>query len=430
MRRAATPKLGAYSGLAALGLLGALISGRPEIVALAAPFALIVVAGLLLGVSPDIDVRLELDRDRALEGEGVELTLTLASERQVAELELYLELPHGLSLAEGHNPAAMRLGTDLRRIGFRVHAEHWGGYLVGEVAIRTRDPFGLFVHDRELDLRVPLKIYPRAEALRHLVRPHETQVFSGNQVARAKGEGIEFADLRPFTAGDRIRRINWRASARGRELWVNEHHPERNTDVVVFLDSFAEARRGGKSTGVRTESTLDLSVRAAASLLAGYIGQRDRVGFVSFGGVLRWLQPGTGLVQLYRVVDALLDTEITLNYAWKGIDLIPAGTLPPKALVVALTPLLDERSVTALLDLRGRGFDLAIVDVSPIPFAEPGREEVEQLAYRLWAMRREALRSRYERVGAAVVEWREGTALAAVVEEVTAFRRYARYARA
>jgi uncharacterized protein (DUF58 family) len=429
MKRAATPKLGAYAGLAALGLLGALISGRPEIVALAAPFALMVVAGLLLGVSPGIDVRLELDRDRALEGEDVELTLKLASERQVAELELYLELPYGLSLAEGHNPAAIRLGTDLRRIGFRVRAEHWGGYLVGEVAIRTRDAFGLFVHDRELDLRVPLKVYPRAEALRHMVRPHETQVFSGNQVARAKGEGIEFADLRPFTAGDRIRRINWRASARGRELWVNEHHPERNTDVVVFLDSFTEARRGGKSIGVRAESTLDLSVRAAASLLAGYVGQRDRVGFVSFGGVLRWLQPGTGLVQLYRVVDALLDTEITLNYAWKGIDLIPAGTLPPKALVVALTPLLDERSVTALLDLRGRGFDLAIVDVSPIPFAEPGREEVEQLAYRLWAMRREALRSRYERVGAAVVEWREGTALAAVVEEVTAFRRYARYAR-
>jgi uncharacterized protein (DUF58 family) len=429
MKRAATPRLGAYAGLAALGLLGALVSGRPEIVALAAPFALMVVAGLLLGVSPDIDIRLELDRDRALEGEDVELTLKLSSERQVAELELHLELPQGLSIAEGHNPAAIRLGGDLRTVGFRVRAEHWGGYLVGEFAIRARDAFGLFVHDRELDLRVPLKIYPRAEALRHMVRPHDTQVFSGNQVARAKGEGIEFADLRPFTAGDRIRRINWRASARGRELWVNEHHPERNTDVVVFLDSFTEARRSEKSTLVRGESTLDLSVRAAASLLAGYVGQRDRVGFVSFGGVLRWLQPGTGLVQLYRVVDALLDTEITLNYAWKGIDLIPAGTLPPKALVVALTPLLDERSVTALLDLRGRGFDLAIVDVSPIPFAEPGREEVEQLAHRLWAMRREALRSRYERVGAAVVEWREGTALAAVVEEVTAFRRYARYAR-
>jgi uncharacterized protein (DUF58 family) len=421
--RAATPRLGAYAGLAALGLLAALVAGRPEIVVLAAPFALLVVGGLVAGRQPEVAARIELSRDRMLEGEEVELELKLDSEYSVAELEVYVDVPSGLVVAEGQNPAAIRLDRDQRSIDFRIRAEHWGGYLVGDVVLRGRDAFGLFVHDQELDLRLPLKVFPTVEALRRMVRPYETQVFSGNQVAREKGEGIEFADLRPFVPGDRIRRVNWRASARRGELWVNEHHPERNSDVVVFLDSFTEARRG-------SESTLDLSVRAAASLLAGYVGQRDRVGFVSFGGILRWLQPGTGLVQLYRVIDALLDTEITLNYAWKGIDLIPPGTLPPQALVIALTPLLDERTVAALLDLRGRGFDVAIVDVSPLPFAEPGRDELEQLAYRLWKMRREALRSRYERVGAAVVEWRAETPLAAVVEEVTAFRRHVRHARA
>ena len=76
-----------------------------------------------------------------------------------------------------------------------------------------------------------------------------------------------------------------------------------------------------------------------------------------------------GSVQLYRIVDALLDTDIALSYAWKGADVIPPRTLPPQALVIGLTPLLDERSVGALLDLRARGFDLAIVDVSPLPAA-------------------------------------------------------------
>ena len=54
--------------------------------------------------------------------------------------------------------------------------------------------------------------------------------------------------------------------------------------------------------------------------------------------------------------------------------------LPPQALVVAVTPLLDERAVEALADLRARGYDLAIVEVSPVPFAEPGRERGDQLA--------------------------------------------------
>ena len=266
-----------------------------------------------------------------------------------------------------------------------------------------------------------MKAFPRQEALRSLLRPADTQLFAGDELSRRKGEGTEFADLRPFAYGDRVRRINWRASARRGELWVNEQHPEQNMDVVLFLDSFAEVRRDGGST-------LDLAVRAAGTLAARYIRRRDRVGLVSFGGILRWLAPGSGLVQLYRIVDALLDTEITLSYAWKAIDIVPARTLPPQALVIALTPLLDERSVHALLHLRARGFDLAVVEVSPLSFVEPGEGQAEAIAYRLWKLQREALRTQFVSAGVAVAEWHEGEPLAVPLGEVTTFRRSARLA--
>ncbi|MDQ3992392.1 MAG: hypothetical protein M3229_01900, partial [Actinomycetota bacterium] len=117
------------------------------------------------------------------------------------------------------------------------------------------------------------------------------------------------------------------------------------------------------------------------------------------------------------------------NYAWKDIDVIPARTLPPQALVVALSPLLDPRAVDALLDLRARGFDLAVVEVSPVPFAPPGPSGVDQLAHRIWRLTREALRARFQQAGVAVVEWREGTPLAEMLEEAEGFRRFARTAR-
>ena len=44
---------------------------------------------------------------------------------------------------------------------------------------------------------------------------------------------------------------------------------------------------------------------------------------------------------------------------------------------------------TALLDLRARGFDVAVVDVSPLPFASPGSDP-DALAHRLWRLQREA----------------------------------------
>jgi uncharacterized protein (DUF58 family) len=145
---------------------------------------------------------------------------------------------------------------------------------------------------------------------------------------------------------------------------------------------------------------------------------------------VRWLAPAMGHRQLYQIVDALLETEVTLSFAWKDIHVLPPRSLPPQALVIALSPLLDERGIDALLDLRARGFDLVIVDISPLPFLQPSNDPLDVLTARLWPLWREALRYRYEQLGIAVIEWAEGEPLSRVIEEVRAFRRYAHRASA
>ena len=371
---------------------------------------------------PSVTAYVELDRDRQLEGRQVGLSLDLAAEHAVPRLEVLLDVPEGL-VTEAPNPIVIRLAWgEGREVEFPILCRHWGTYGVGEIFWRARDSFGLLVYEGTAGVAHRLKVYPGGETLQNLLRPLETQAFSGNQVARNRGEGIEFADLRPFTPGDRIRRVNWRATARRGEPWVNEMHPERNADVVLFLDTFSEARRDDLGT-------LDLGVRAAAALAAVYLEEKDRVGLVSFGGFLNWLTVTSGTAQLYRIVDSLLDAQIVLSYAWKDLDVIPTRTLPPRALVIALSPLLDERAVGALLDLRARGFDLAIIELSPFSFVPKGESEVARLALRLWHLRREALRAKYATLGVPIVEWREGTPMEAVVEEVRAFRRHARVVR-
>jgi len=418
--RAATPKLGAYAGLASLGLLAALATRRPELVAVAAPFALAAALGLLLARRPEVDAGVRLTVERTLEGDELELEVALEAAVGAERLELLLELPRELVVDGGENPVLLRMRDGERRdVSFRVRCKRWGAFRVGRLYVRASASFGLFRHEAVLDRRVPLKVYPTEEGVRNLLRPRETQVFSGNHVAREKGEGIEFADLRPFVPGDRIRRVNWRASARRGELWVNEHHAERNADVVILVDSFAEVRQGERTT-------LDPALRAAASLAARYLRQKDRVGFLSFGGFLNWLLPSTGTNQLYRIVDAMLDTQIVLSYAWKDINTVPRRTLPPHALVLALTPLLDARSEAALLDLRGRGFDLVVIEISPLPLLPAPQGELAELAHRLWHLRREAIRGRFGRAGIPVVVWDDESSLAAALEEVSAYRRQAR----
>jgi uncharacterized protein (DUF58 family) len=411
-------RLPAYATIAAAGLITGLALGRVEPIALAAPFLLTLVAAAA-GHKPQISIRVTLDRERAIEGDEVTATIELSSPDGVDNLELLVPLPPELSVEDGAARALRLRAGEERTIEVKVQCERWGAFSVGRVLFRARDTLGLRSWEGSAGEARPLRVFPSEETLRSLIPPLETQVFAGNQVSRARGEGIEFADLREWQPGDQLRRVNWRATALRGSLWVTEQNPERNTDVVLFLDTFAEVRAEGRSTN-------DRAVRAAATFAHGYLQRKDRVGLVTFGGFLSWLVPTSGIRQLYAIVDALITSQIVHSYALRGVDILPPRTLPPKALVLAITPLLDDRTAAALLDLRARGYDLIVVEVSPVELVAPAPGSSLDLAHRLWRLSREALRWRYEQVGVPVVTWREDMPLAVPVEEVNAFRHLAR----
>jgi hypothetical protein len=91
-----------------------------------------------------------------------------------------------------------------------------------------------------------------------------------------------------------------------------------------------------------------------------------------------------------------------------------------------LTPLLDERSEAALLDLRARGFDLVAIEISPLSLVPRPEGELGAVAHKLWRLRRDAVRGRFERAGIPVAVWGDESLLAAALEEVSSYRRRAR----
>ncbi|MDQ6918558.1 MAG: DUF58 domain-containing protein [Candidatus Dormibacteraeota bacterium] len=424
MTRLLTPKLGAYAALTAAGLLAALLFARAEAAVLALPFALVALLGMASVREPQLEMDARLDRERVLEGERAVLSVRLRAATPVRRIELSVHLPFGLALAETSSQPELTLRAGEERIvELGIDAHRWGAYDVGSMLVRTRDRFGLLLFEHAFVRNLALRAYPTPDRLRTMLAPIATQAHAGNTVSRERGDGIEFADVREFMPGDRVRHVNWRVSARRSGLHVNQHHLERNADVVIFIDTFAEVG-GGKGT------TLDLAIRGAASLAGRYLTARDRVGMIGFGGIIRWLRPGLGTVQLYRLIDSLLDTRVVASYAWKGIDVIPAGTLPPRALLLALTPLVDERSIGALLDVRGRGFDVAVIELDPVPFVAVRTDENGELAHRLWLLQREALRKRFRAAGIPIATWNEQRPLEAALEEVRASRRHVARVRA
>ena len=423
MKRRAGPRLEAYAVVAAIGLAASLALRRPELAVAAAPFVLLLTAATPQAREPKLEVRFTVADERTLEETDVEAELVVRADVPVDRLELLLELPRGVQAVGGDAVAVRLRAGEERAIPFTLRCSRWGVYDVGTIEARACDRFRLVVWEERLDRVRELKAYPRPETLSRVLTAVETQAFTGSEVARIKGDGIEYADIRDYVPGDRLRSINWRASARRAGFVVNERHPERNTDVVLFVDSFEDVRDGNRST-------LDDAVRATATLASRYLERRDRVGLVAFGGILRWLRPGMGPSQRFRLIETLLETGVAPTYIWREANVLPSRVLPPKALVFALTPLVDPRFVTALENLRGRGFDLVVVEVDPVGLVRPGRSEIERLAYRVWLLEREVLRARLERLGVGVARWGDDVSLEAALEEVRTYRRYARVVRA
>lgn len=426
-------KLAVYSILAAVCFAVGLVLGRLEPVALGGPFLVLVLAGLVGTRERKVKRTLRISQEHILEEEELVAELVLQADATVPCAEVSLGLPAGVqaelvssTAKSGGASAVTRFMLCLpegqeRVVPLRIRGQRWGVHSLGPVAVVCWDHLAMVAKEHQSRKLCALKVYPRPERLRAAIAPLDTQPFVGSRVSRRRGEGIEFADIRPYVPGDRLRRVNWHATTIRNSLFVNEQHPENNSDIVIFLDTFSEA-------GTDKESILTYAVRAASSLARHYLTVRDRVGLVAFGGILRWLTPAAGEAQWYRIVEALLETESVLSFAWKDIEIVPRRALTPQALVIAISPLLDERTVQALLDIRRRGFDLVIVEVSPLAFVGETKDSLADLALRLWRMQREAIRFRYEQAGVAVVQWDGNVPLAALVEEARTFRRFMRHA--
>jgi uncharacterized protein (DUF58 family) len=380
--------------LALAGLFAATVARRPEFAGVAAPALLLLAAGRGQRRPDRVTVRARPGARRAVEGEPV-------------AIDVDLDLPPGQAgctarwtLHPGHeiDPAGATSLTG-PQARFAVIPRHWGRRDLGTVDLVLRDRWRL----AEGRLTVTL---PRVDCYPHPAHQRTRVVLArlpnrlGEHLARTSGEGIEFAGIREYVPGDRQRSINWPASTRRGRLQVNTFAAERSQDVVLLADATSDVGEPGSSA-------LDLALRGVAAAARAYLEVRDRVGVITYQwGRVSWVVPGLGRRQVYRIIDSMLASDAGLDAWVRGVGFrrLPRAALPPGALVVIFSPLLDQRFVETLRDMRERGFTMLVVDV--LNTGPPARRRsADRMAARLWRMEQDAIRFSLRELGVPVVHW-------------------------
>ncbi len=392
-------------------LLFGLAALNGNVIALAVPF--VAYLGWSMLRRPE-RIRLAATRSLSLErvsnGRPVEVTVTVQNQGEsVVEVRIDDPIAPGLELVDGTTSAIAILGPG-GHIAFRYTVRgQRGEHRFRDILIDATDSAGLFHTGLALDARATLVVVPTAQRLRRInIRPPRTRGFAGPIPARQGGSGIDFFGLREYQVGDRLRRINWRASARHeQELFTNDLEQERLADVGIIVDA-----RDETNTRTTNGSLFEHSVAAAATLADTFLSEGNRVGMVIYGSAIVNVFPGYGRAQKMRILRALGRASTGHNEALRHLDRLPTRAFPAQSQVVFVSPL-SRDDAPVLTRMRARGYAVMVISPDPVSFEAQWLKSVssgldpafQHTAVRMLEVERRLILRQLRQVGVQVVNW-------------------------
>jgi uncharacterized protein (DUF58 family) len=147
-----------------------------------------------------------------------------------------------------------------------------GHVLITGFELSTRFPFGFFRFRRRLRARdVDIIVYPKPQPIGDKL--HLLPAYAGQMASLRRGTGQDLFSLRDYQPQDDLRHIDWKATARSRNLTVREFTAEDERRITIVLDTRDLSAAGPDTFHNRFEA----GVVEAASLLNHFIAERAEV---------------------------------------------------------------------------------------------------------------------------------------------------------
>ncbi|RJK95400.1 DUF58 domain-containing protein [Vallicoccus soli] len=226
---------------------------------------------------------------------------------------------------------------EVRTVEAHLRPTRRGDRYAARTTVRALGPLGLAGRQGSHDVPWRLRVLPPFASRRHLPAAlARLREVDGSTAVNVRGQGTEFDALRDWVEGDDVRSIDWRATARRREVVVRTWRPERDRHVLLVLDTSRTAA-GRVGDAPRLDAALDAALLLAA--LAARAG--DRVDLLAFDRRVRADVRGeTGAALLPALVQAMAPLEAELVEAdWRALSAAVLARARRRSLVVLLTGL-------------------------------------------------------------------------------------------
>jgi uncharacterized protein (DUF58 family) len=166
-----------------------------------------------------------------------------------------------------------------------------GHVLITGFQLSTRFPFGFFRFRRRLRAKdVDIVVYPKPEPVSDEL--HLLPAYAGHIPSLRRGIGQDLFSLREYQPQDDLRHIDWKATARSRNLMVREFTAEDERRITIVLDT----RELNDSDADNFSQRFEAGVVQTASLLKHFIDERAEVRLILHDELGPY---GSGLVHLY-----------------------------------------------------------------------------------------------------------------------------------
>ncbi len=265
------------------------------------------------------------------------------------------------------------LAKGLTQLTYHVKPKQRGEYVWGKLNVRQLSPWKLSWQQWAVEEPQKVTVHPDLIGLKSLTI-RLTQATTGNlKQIRNFGLGTEFRELRDYQAGDDLRYLDWKASARRGIPLMRVLEPEREQTVIILLD------RGRLMTAwVQGLQRFDWGLNVSLALAVTALHRGDRLGIAVFDReVVSWLPPERGMSYLPKLLKTLSPIQPVLrepDYVGAIARLVKQQTR--RALVVCITDLIDPTASRELLS--------ALIELAPryLPFCVTLRDpQVDQLAH-------------------------------------------------